>query len=532
MFMLYVLLISKVSYAQFDFDYTIDLQPVEITNLQGLHSYAFGQADGKWLIVGGRTDGLHPRQPFASFPVSHNNTYLYVIDVTTKAFWSAPLSSLATGLQEQLQATNMNFYQDEDTLYIIGGYAFSATANDHITFPYLTAIEVSAVIDAVIAGSSVVPYFKQVSDPAFAITGGQLGKLGNTYYLVGGHQFDGRYNPMGHNTYSQTYSEQIRKFAFDNSGPTLSFNHLANVTDAVHLHRRDYNLMPQVFTDGSLGYMISSGVFQTTSDLPFLYPVIVTEDGILAETGFNQYLSNYHSASTSLYDSVSNTMHHLFFGGMSQYYHNGDSLVKDDRVPFVKTISRVTRSATGVFQEFQEPTSMPELQGASAEFIPNKTLPHYSNEAIKLSAITDDTTLLGHIFGGIYSNSLNPFSVNQTNQTSADNTVYAVRLIKGASLGAHAISGVNPYSFEVTPNPVSGKSIQLQYELPRSVQVHFMVTATDGQMLQQGALNRAYAGINRDSIVVDTNIPSMQMLFVTLVFDGKYFVTRKVVLQH
>ena len=48
---------------------------------------------------------------------------LIVIDVATQQFWSTPLTSLATGLKEQLQATNMNFYQDGDALYIVGGYA-------------------------------------------------------------------------------------------------------------------------------------------------------------------------------------------------------------------------------------------------------------------------------------------------------------------------------------------------------------------------------------------------------------------------
>lgn len=273
-------------------------------------------------------------------------------DVQTGQYWSTSLSSLGTGLREQLQSTNMNFYQDGNTLYILGGYAYSATAADHITFPNLTSVDVPGLIQAVVAGNSVTSYFKQISDENFAVTGGHLGKIGNTFYLVGGHRFDGRYNPMGNPTYTQTYTDQIRKFTIDNSGSQLSTANYTEITDPVHLHRRDYNLLPQIFPDGKPGYMISSGVFQINDDLPFLYPVYITESGVTPQTGFNQYLSNYHCAVTALYDSAENRMHNLFFGGMSRYYYQNGTLIEDNRVPFIKTISRVTRFADGSLQEF------------------------------------------------------------------------------------------------------------------------------------------------------------------------------------
>ena len=113
----------------------------------------------------------------------------------------------------------------------------------------------------------------------FAVTGGHLGKIGNTFYLIGGHRFDGRYNPMGHPTYTQTYVDGIRKFTINNSGSQLSYANYTSITDEVHLHRRDYNLLPQIFPDGTEGYTLSSGVFQPTIDLPFLYPVDITASG-------------------------------------------------------------------------------------------------------------------------------------------------------------------------------------------------------------------------------------------------------------
>lgn len=526
LFILSVSLLAQLLFSQGNFNYDVLLEPVRVPNLQGLHSYAFAQHNGKWLLIGGRKDGVHARQPFAAFPQNQNNTTIYVVDVNAKQVWSASLTTLPTGIQEQLQSTNMNFYQDGDSLYIIGGYAYSATATSHITFANLTSVNVSGVINAIVNNTAITPYFKQITDNNFAVTGGQLGKIGNTFYLVGGHRFDGQYNPMGNPTYTQTYTNQIRKLTINNSGSQLSYSNYSAITDAVHLRRRDYNLLPQIFPDGSEGYTISSGVFQSTMNLPFLYPVDITANGHTPHTGFNQYLSNYHSAKACLYDSVANNMHSIFFGGISQYYYQNGTLIQDNQVPFVKTISRLTRLADSTLLEFQMPVEMPALKGASAEFIPNENLPHYSNEVIKLGVINQDTILIGHIFGGISSPSLNPFSANQTSTTSADTTIYAVKLIKNNTVGEFKINGNNPYTFEIFPNPAD-KEINLIYNSDKSVEVHYLISNTLGQLISKGKFETAQIGENKQQLELDENIGA-QLLFVTLVFDNKYFVTKKI----
>ena len=67
---LLVFLFCKESMEQSTFDYNVQITPITISTLPGLHSYAFAQHNGKWLIIGGRTDGLHRRQPFASFDIN------------------------------------------------------------------------------------------------------------------------------------------------------------------------------------------------------------------------------------------------------------------------------------------------------------------------------------------------------------------------------------------------------------------------------------------------------------------------------
>ncbi|MBP8240088.1 MAG: T9SS C-terminal target domain-containing protein [Saprospiraceae bacterium] len=525
-----LLCFSLASFAQDAFDFDVQLSPVAIPNLPGLHSYAFAQHNGQWLIIGGRKDGVHARQPFASFAAASNNTDLYVIDPTQATFWRASVSTLPEGLREQLQATNINFYQDADTLYLIGGYAFSASANTHKTFTGLISVQVSALMEAVKTQANLQPYFKQINNDVFAVTGGQLGKIGHTYYLVGGQRFDGRYNPMGPDHgpgFSQQYTNQIRKFRLHNDGTQLSFSQYEAITDPVHLRRRDYNLLPQIFPDGQHGYTISSGVFQLQADLPFLYPVDITESGYTPVTGFNQYLSNYHSARAALYDSTANRMHALFFGGISRYYYQNDQLIEDDQVPFVRTISLLSRSADGTLAEYKLPVEMPGLKGAGAEFILNHTLPHYESEIVQLSAIAADTILIGHIYGGILSPALNPFSSNQTGITSADASVYSVRLIRKNSTAVQPLKGRHSFDFEVFPNPAQ-ENITVRYELPYAGKVNYFLYTMDGKILQRGEWDRQTSGRNEQSLFVHRSL-SAQPLLLALAFDDQFYAVKKIV---
>ncbi|MBP9067859.1 MAG: T9SS type A sorting domain-containing protein [Bacteroidia bacterium] len=528
--LMFTILFTTITIAQqIPFNYSVKLKPVTVTNLPGLHSFVVAQSGGKWLVIGGRKDGLHARQPFNAFPAASNNTDIYVIDINSQQFWSASVNSLATGLKEQLQSTNMNFHQDGDSLYIIGGYGYSNTALDHITFPNLTSVSVNGLISAITNSTTITPYFKQITDQKFAVNGGQLGKIGNSYFLVGGHRFDGRYNPMGNPTYTQTYVDGIKKFNINNSGAQLSYSNYSLTTDQVHLHRRDYNLVPQIFPNGEEGYTISSGVFQIGIDQPFLYPVDIKTGGHTPQPTFNQYLSNYHSAKTALYDSVSNTMHSIFFGGMSQYSYINNVLTQDNNVPFVKTISRVSRDANGNLQENVFPIEMPALIGASAEFIPNHNVPHYSSEIIKLSSIVADSVLVGHIYGGIYSPQINPFTSNQTSATNAHNTIYEVWLVKSQFSGLKPLNGENPIRVSVFPNPTKS-NINLSFDLPYESDIDLFITDINGKII----FDKNFEGLPKGKQTIDISdrikLTSGVYSF-NFVFDGKYSAIEKVIIN-
>ncbi len=512
--------------SQDDFRYSLKVKEVQVTGLPGLHSYAYGQHDGKWLLIGGRRDGLHARQPFNAFPENHNNLDVFVVDVENNDLWTGSLNDLNTGMKEQLQSTNLNFYQSADTLYIIGGYSYAASAADHMTPPKMTSLIVSEVIEAVIDNRTIEPYFQQIEDDVFANTGGQMGKIGDYFYLIGGHRFDGRYNPMGNPTYTQTYKTGIQKFKIKNTHGQLSFSDYSFTEDPVHLRRRDYNLVPQIFPNKEEGYMISAGVFQINADLPFLYPVDITENGYTPITDFNQYLSHYHGAKTAIYDENANVMHNLFYGGMSQYYYENGELVQDDNVPFVSTISRVSRDADGNLKEYQMPVDMPGLKGAGSEFIPNLDAPYTDKKVLKINEVTEDSVLLGHIFGGIQTELRNPFSNNRTNQTSADASLFEVWLIKDETLSAFEIDGKTPYVLNLYPNPTHSE-LNIEIEGENIQRAHYFISSINGALLQNGTLEGMTGSQNKSVIQINPSI-SAQPLQVLIVVDDKFYINRTI----
>ncbi|MEN8787080.1 MAG: hypothetical protein ABF270_04605, partial [Flavobacteriales bacterium] len=317
---LFILLFAFSSFSQ-EAEFQVQLTPVSVPSLGGIQSFAFAQHNGKWLLLGGRLDGLHQRQPFASFDIAGHNNQLIVVDPVTKQTWSKSISSLPAAIQDQVKSTNAEFFQEGNYLYVIGGYGYSASVSDHTTFDKLTAIDVPATISAVINNTAITSLFRQISDPKFQVTGGRLEKIYDTYYLVGGQKFIGRYNPMGptHGPgFFQEYTNEIRKFKINDNGSSLSVTHKGVWRDTNNLHRRDYNVTPQIMPNGKEGLTAFSGVFQKNADLPFLNCVNIDSNGYAVNNSFSQYYNHYHCANIPMYSEYYSEMSTIFFGGIAQ----------------------------------------------------------------------------------------------------------------------------------------------------------------------------------------------------------------------
>ncbi|MDB9775042.1 T9SS type A sorting domain-containing protein [Vicingaceae bacterium] len=494
-----VFFLSSLGFSQ-TAPFQISIEPITIPGLGGIQSFAYGQHNGKWLIVGGRLDGLHQRQPFAAFDIAGHNNQIIIVDPVNQQKWSAPLTSLPVAIQEQLSSTNMQFYQEGDYLYCIGGYGYSSTAGDHTTYSNLTAIKVSDVINAVINNTSFTNFFRQITDAQFQVTGGSLKKIDSTYYLLGGQKFIGRYNPMGPSHgpgFIQEYTNSIRKFNISDNGTTITISHLSPFVDAANLHRRDYNAKAQILPNRAEGITLFSGVFQQSANLPFLSSVTVDANSYAVDSAFQQYYNHYHCPTLPFYSELENEMHTVFFGGIAQFYDSLGVLVQDNNVPFVNTIARVTRDSAGNMAEYKLPIVMPALLGSGAEFIPNTTFPKYNNGVLKLDSLTTDSVLIGYIFGGISSTQPNIFFINNGTKSSASNQLFKVYVKKPSPLSVDDLnlSSVSLLNLTIYPNPNDGE-LNIQFNLLRKEDVSISILDAKGSLIDKIALPNSNSGEN------------------------------------
>lgn len=431
-FQILLLLITTSIAAQDKYPFDITLEPVITNDFTGLQSYAWAKSDDLLLLVGGRTDGLHRRQPFAAFTKTYNNTELIVLDLKTKKVWKKNIQSLPASISEQLQSSNMEFYQQNDQLIIIGGYGYSETKRDHITYPSIISIKVKELIQAIIKDEPIQEYILQLSDERMAVTGGKLIQLNNVFYLVGGQRFDGRYNPHGPDHgpgFSQQYTNQIRKFNVESVNNKLTVNNYKAVTDSLLLHRRDYNLLPQIDVNGKPYVTIFSGVFQYEKDIPFTTLVDINESDHSEVPDFDQQFSHYHTATLPIYSNKNKIMYNVFFGGIAQYFKDeNNETVKDDNIPFVKSISVVERKM-GKTKEYLLPDDMPGYFGAASEFIPINQKLYFTNNVLDFDK-SSGKQLVGYIIGGIDSRAPNVFWSNERDASRASPVIWEVYMTK------------------------------------------------------------------------------------------------------
>lgn len=427
---LVLLMLSQSTVAQ---PFSFKLDQINIDGFNGVQSFAFGENGGKWVIIGGRRDGLHRRQPWASFDEEGANTSIIVIDPILKKSWTKEIDSLPNTLKEQLSSTNMQFYQLGNYLYCIGGYGYSKTEDEHTTFKYLTAINIEKLINAITNKLNIADCFKQISDTAFQVTGGRLRVINDTFYLMGGQKFIGKYNPMGptHGPgFSQQYTNAIKVFTVNYVQDSIHINHIKTFTNTSLLHKRDYNAEPQILSDSLQSLIMFSGVFKQKENLPHTNAILINSKGYKQVNEFNQFFNHYHCAVMPIYSRINKEMYNVFFGGIAQYFDSLGMLTQDENVPFVKTISMVTVDEKEQLKEWICKEKLPTYLGAGSEFIAAANLPKFSNGVIDIDRITDNEFCIGYIVGGIISTAQNIFWENTGVESNAASGIYKVIVSK------------------------------------------------------------------------------------------------------
>jgi hypothetical protein len=425
------------------FNISLSVQDMGSADVPTLQSYAIGQVGDDWVIVDGRTNGLHSftNNGTINFPPIDQNTNVWVIDPVTGQTWSRSLSDPTANITTQefnaLSATAAEFVQNNSTLYVAGGYLYDSSIDNFTTYDTLTAINLPGLINWVQNDTGTLGQnLLQATNPAFQVTGGALNQINGLTLLSLGQDFEGPYTVASNGNYTQ----QIRTFNIINDGTSLSIANLSASTPDPNLRRRDLNVVPLLQSDGHGGYIQSlsalSGVF-TLGGGAWTVPVEISANGTpsmadpAANSTFKQGMNNYKSPVISLYDSATDSTHSVLLGGISlQYYDAANATFDtDENLPFISQSTDIVRTAGGNYTQYllssatyptiTAPTNgQPWLFGAGAQFVPATGLPMIDG-MIDMDSLTSPT-LIGYVFGGIQADQ------GDDGNSTASNTIFDV----------------------------------------------------------------------------------------------------------
>ena len=405
----------------------ISLAPAMVPTL---HSAAAGVWLNQWVLLAGSTNGLHGLTGNNAFDPKYENREVWVIDPATGQSWHKSLveTSSASGLSadavDSLSSVNTEFYQQGETLLVVGGYGYKRSVADHKTYDTLSFINLPGLVawvkePAGLETSQAADHIQQIRDSYFQVTGGSLERLNGEYQLVMGQNYDGRYRPF----LNGVYTRQVRRFQVveATSGWTVPLASKLATPPADAYRRRDLNVativqagaMPGSYEERAVVY---SGVFTPDGGI-WTVPVLIAPGGVVtmadpaAPDTLRQGFQIYHCAKVGLFHRATREMHVVTFGGITVLEHDSTSglFTRDDNAPFTNQCGVVVRREDGKFEQYFLPTRFPLIQtvdgkelrfGANAEFFPAPGMPRMNSKVLDLTMIRSET-VIGHIFGGI-----------------------------------------------------------------------------------------------------------------------------------
>jgi len=463
-------------------------------------------SDGRWLVMAGRVVGLHtfnavdnqadPAQ--GNFPPKSANHQILVIDPHHGVEAAFDVRNLSDKLAGPLQSTNQQTWHDEedDLLYVIGGYGADPTDNLMVTFNTMLVFSPEKVASIVTSGdpdeeiaTALEKEIRIVRDDRFAVTGGYLENMEGLFYLAFGQLFFGQYSTFGrpedslfakrrqtkileesagevHDVsqlrlaadggvpFVQHYTEQLRVFTLEPSASKiLSYGATMTSDPSRSFHRRDGNFITTVEpATGKARLAAFGGVFPPGVIGAYTQPIYIEGPGIYDIADFEQSFSQYECPILVAYDPDGKTVYQTFFAGIANhFYHLTEKQLTDyrsvtaegrnDGLPFVNDISVVVQDADGTHSEFILPEPMPghRLVGASTEFLPAVT-PSGAKD-IRYAAVPEAVDLSkmkpgeSRVVGYIYGGieAEAPLPLIPNNGTSASDSVFAVTLTKTPS---------------------------------------------------------------------------------------------------
>lgn len=428
------------------FTISIDTAPFNLPS--GIHSGVFAKWDGKWLLMSGRSNGMHGFG-VNPFPPSLQNTTAYVVDFATQTVYTRDLDDASSGLTQAqidtLSVTSPQYAQNGRTLYITGGYGYDTEGDSFGTKPVLTAIDVPDLMAWIMEAPSAKPAaasVRQTVNSWVQVTGGYMSILDNHLrgLLIFGQNFTGVYTPASNGD----YTKQVRRFQIIDNGIDLYVQQRDSEAPQDAYRRRDLNILPMI-KNNQQAFVALSGVFTLTTGI-WTVPVEVDREGSTsmatpndADT-FKQGMNNYASATTTFYSPSTDTNFYLLLGGITFGYFDGNTFETSTDFPFTNQITTVRRESDGTYTQYIMDEQYPVILstgsnpgnelifGAGAFFIKADNLPLYPNKVVNLDAITSPT-VIGYVVGGIMSTVPN---TSASTDSTASPYIFPVTLIPNA----------------------------------------------------------------------------------------------------
>jgi hypothetical protein len=431
------------------FEVVIETEDFSLPN--GLHSYVAGVYDDQWLLLAGRTNGLHGfNDGNDNFPPQEQNTVVYVVDIKNKTVSSKSLSDPTSGLTQEkidsLSVTSPQFYQWENNLFMCGGYGVDTSSGEFSTKTSFTVIDIPGLIRWVkdtTSTETAIQYIRQISDPFFQVTGGSMYRVDKERsLLIFGQNFQGYYVPESNGQ----YTEQVRVFKIEYEDTDLKVKLYEPEEPNPNFRRRDLNVVPVIdgypFKD-NFKFVALSGVF-TEDGGAWTVPVEISLHGkaTMADPDdphtFKQGMNNYTSATVEIFDERHGDMYIVLFGGISFGYFDNGVFTTDSELPFINQVTTIQIDKHGKFKQFIMNGQYPEilstgsnpgnplLFGAGANFFPSDEVSSYKNTVLKMHKIGKKPVLVGYIVGGIQSTLPN---TNTTSDSAASPYIFKVTLV-------------------------------------------------------------------------------------------------------
>lgn len=485
--------------------YSLTIKATSKINAPALQSFVHAVSGNEWLLFAGRTNskdslngGLHKlngNYANTSFTKTSFNDSLFVYNpyldlksvsihydtliqrITSQCFNEIGQLTIPCYQQKELlnnyrslfNNTNALVRQEGDYLYVVGGYGHSIDSpeSNYNTFNQIAKINVPNLIKIIKGEKLLINEIKEIirigENTNLISTGGELFKIDETFYLVGGHNFGNNVSK------GQKYLDAVYLFTIEDAEQPFKLN--INVSSFISdvqtptnsssdslsiFRRRDGPILPSIYRNPTSdtsntfeqGIGIYTGVFKpgktlrAWNDAIYLHPKwknndkLYTYDSLYNQNNFNVYAAPNFVA----FDSDTSLLHSYIIGGIG----DGNSSPKNHLSGFTNSAVHIktfldTLAIKSTYEVLDynifEGTNSNQapFYGAEAILFPNKQIKYstYSSEIIDLkkSFVESDSIEVGYIYGGIEAYEANPHTYG-ANKSSASNKIWTVTLRK------------------------------------------------------------------------------------------------------